>query len=140
MEMEFDVKVTAGVLYDYLLYHTYTSFSGMIGTLVGVILIIKHNNRKINKIFYLSHCRRCADCVSSGSAVFESDETGTKYPCIQKAAALQNDRGRHQCISGRKRGKPELGQLCEGSFDREKHHSLYIKNSRIHFSEKRFGG
>lgn len=40
MEMEFDVKVTAGVLYDYLLFHTYTSFSGMLGTLVGVFLIM----------------------------------------------------------------------------------------------------
>lgn len=38
--MEFDVKVTAGVLYDYLLYHTYTSLSGMLGTLVGVFLIM----------------------------------------------------------------------------------------------------
>ena len=40
MEMEFDVKVTAGVLYDYLLFHTYTSFSGMLGTLVGMFLIM----------------------------------------------------------------------------------------------------
>lgn len=40
MELEFDVKVTSGALYDYLLYHTYTSFSGMLGTLVGVIFII----------------------------------------------------------------------------------------------------
>ena len=40
MEMEFDVKVTAGVLYDYLLYHTYTGLSGMIGTLVGAVLIM----------------------------------------------------------------------------------------------------
>ena len=40
MEMEFDVKVTAGALYDYLLYHTYTSFSGMLGTLAGVFLIM----------------------------------------------------------------------------------------------------
>lgn len=40
MEMEFDVRVTAGVLYDYLLFHTYTSFSGMLGTLVGVFLIM----------------------------------------------------------------------------------------------------
>lgn len=38
--MEFDVKVTTGVLYDYLLYHTYTSLSGMLGTLVGVFLIM----------------------------------------------------------------------------------------------------
>ncbi len=40
MGIEFDVKVTAGVLYDYLLYHTYTSLSGMLGTLVGVFLIM----------------------------------------------------------------------------------------------------
>ncbi|MDE6915920.1 MAG: YcxB family protein [Lachnospiraceae bacterium] len=40
MELEFDVKVTAGALYDYLLLHTYTSFSGMLGTLVGVFLIM----------------------------------------------------------------------------------------------------
>lgn len=40
MEMEFDVKITTGVLYDYLLFHTYTSFSGMLGTLVGVFLIM----------------------------------------------------------------------------------------------------
>lgn len=40
MELEFDVKVTSSELYDYLLYHTYTGFSGMLGTLVGVFLII----------------------------------------------------------------------------------------------------
>lgn len=40
MELEFDVKVTSGALYDYLLYHTYTSFSGMLGTLAGVFLLI----------------------------------------------------------------------------------------------------
>ncbi len=40
MELEFDVKVTPGALYDYLLYHTYTGLSGVIGTLVGVFLIM----------------------------------------------------------------------------------------------------
>lgn len=40
MELEFDVKVTTSVLYDYLLFHTYTSISGMLGTLVGVILLM----------------------------------------------------------------------------------------------------
>ena len=40
MEVEFDVKVTPGVLYDYLLSHTYRSASGLIGTIVGVLLII----------------------------------------------------------------------------------------------------
>lgn len=40
MELEFDVKVTAGALYDYLLYHTYTGISGILGTLVGVLALI----------------------------------------------------------------------------------------------------
>ncbi len=40
MELEIDVKVTSSDLYDYLLYHTYTGFSGMLGTLVGVFLIM----------------------------------------------------------------------------------------------------
>lgn len=40
MELEVDVKVTSSELYDYLLYHTYTGFSGMLGTLVGAFLIM----------------------------------------------------------------------------------------------------
>lgn len=40
MELEFDVKITAGVLYDYMLRHTYYSASGLIGTMVGVLFII----------------------------------------------------------------------------------------------------
>lgn len=40
MELEFDVTMTSGVLYDYLLRHTYYSASGLIGTMVGALLII----------------------------------------------------------------------------------------------------
>lgn len=40
MELEFDVKVTAGALYDYLIYHTYMSLSGMLGTIAGALLLI----------------------------------------------------------------------------------------------------
>lgn len=39
MELEFDVKINAGILYDYLLHHTYTSFSGLLGTVVGVLAL-----------------------------------------------------------------------------------------------------
>ena len=31
MEVSFDVKITPGVLYDYLLYHTYTGTTGLLG-------------------------------------------------------------------------------------------------------------
>lgn len=40
MEVEFEVKMTAKVLYDYMLYHMYTSFSGIFGTMIGIFLII----------------------------------------------------------------------------------------------------
>ena len=40
MEIEFDVKITANVLYDYMLRHTYSSLSGIIGSVVGVLMLI----------------------------------------------------------------------------------------------------
>ncbi len=40
MNIEFDTKITAKVLYNYLLHHTYTSFSGLFGTVIGVLLLV----------------------------------------------------------------------------------------------------
>ena len=40
MEIEFDVKIDAGVLYDYMLHHTYNSASGILGTVVGALMIV----------------------------------------------------------------------------------------------------
>ena len=40
MELEFDVKVNSKVLYDYMLHHTYSSFQGVIGTLVGALMLV----------------------------------------------------------------------------------------------------
>ena len=40
MELEFDVKVTPSAMYDYLLHHTYSGMSGIIGTVFGVFLIM----------------------------------------------------------------------------------------------------
>ena len=40
MSVEFDVKMTAGKMYDYMLRHTFTSFAGIIGELLGIVLII----------------------------------------------------------------------------------------------------
>lgn len=40
MELEFDVKVNTSVLYDYMLHHNFTSFSGIFGTVVGALLIV----------------------------------------------------------------------------------------------------
>ena len=38
MELEFDVKITSNILYDYMLRHTYSSLSGLMGSLVGVLM------------------------------------------------------------------------------------------------------
>lgn len=40
MEVEFDVKMTSGVLYDYMLHHNYSSFSGIIGNVVGALMLV----------------------------------------------------------------------------------------------------
>lgn len=39
MEVEFDVKITPAALYDYMLFHTYTSPSGLIGAVTGALLV-----------------------------------------------------------------------------------------------------
>lgn len=39
MEIEFDVKITTNILYDYLLQHTYSRLTGLMGTLVGVLML-----------------------------------------------------------------------------------------------------
>lgn len=39
MEVEFDVKITPGALYDYMLFHTYTSPSGLLGAAVGALFV-----------------------------------------------------------------------------------------------------
>ena len=38
MKIEFDVNMTAGKMYDYMLRHTLTSFSGIIGEVLGVVI------------------------------------------------------------------------------------------------------
>ena len=40
MEIEFDVKISSNVLYDYMLRHTYSSLSGIMGSVVGVLMLI----------------------------------------------------------------------------------------------------
>lgn len=42
MEVEFDVKITPGVLYDYMLYHTYTSAAGLIGAVAGALMVVAY--------------------------------------------------------------------------------------------------
>lgn len=40
MEMEFDVKITPNILYDYMLHHTYSSMAGIMGSIVGALMLV----------------------------------------------------------------------------------------------------
>lgn len=40
MELEFDVKMTPAIMYDYLLHHTYSGMSGIVGAIAGAFCII----------------------------------------------------------------------------------------------------
>lgn len=39
MKIEFDVLMTTKKMYDYMLYHTFRTFSGIMGEVVGIMLI-----------------------------------------------------------------------------------------------------
>lgn len=51
MKVEFDIKITATDLYDYMLAHTYSGFSGIFGGVVGSLLIVLWFSS--NMIYYL---------------------------------------------------------------------------------------
>lgn len=40
MRLEFETKITTNILYDYMLHHTYSSFSGLLGSIVGAVFIL----------------------------------------------------------------------------------------------------
>ena len=40
MSVEFDVNMTCGKMYDYMLRHTFTSFAGIVGELLGIALVV----------------------------------------------------------------------------------------------------
>ena len=40
MKIEFDVKMTTNKMYDYMLRHTFTSFAGIVGELLGILMIV----------------------------------------------------------------------------------------------------
>lgn len=40
MELEFDIKIKPGDLYDYMLHHTYTGLSGLIGAVAGALMLV----------------------------------------------------------------------------------------------------
>lgn len=42
MEVEFDIKVTFGSLYDYMFAYTYTSLQGIIGTIAGALFLVEY--------------------------------------------------------------------------------------------------
>ena len=54
MKVEFDVKITAGDLYDYMLSHTYSGFSGLFGSIVGALFIVYYAATRTNLYFLIA--------------------------------------------------------------------------------------
>lgn len=42
MEVEFDVTITCGSLYDYMLHYTYTSLQGIVGAAAGALFLVEY--------------------------------------------------------------------------------------------------
>ncbi len=40
MKIEFDAKMTTGRMYEYMMRHTFTSFAGIVGECLGIVLIV----------------------------------------------------------------------------------------------------
>ena len=40
MEVEFDVQMNSNILYDYMLHHTFSSFAGIMGSVVGALFLV----------------------------------------------------------------------------------------------------
>lgn len=53
MKIEFDTRLTAKVLYGYLLHHTYRSLAGILGTIIGLALIAIYISNTAYGIIYL---------------------------------------------------------------------------------------
>ena len=101
MEVSFDVKITPGVLYDYLLYHTYTGTTGLLGItlkendeLIGVrltdgednVVLVTRNGLCIT--FDEKEVRLIPDfwcggaCVSSLDIIYPVEEAVSCKSCI----------------------------------------------------------
>lgn len=52
-EIEFDANINFGVLYDYMISHTYSSAQGMLGTIVGALLIVAFTMNTSNVIYLI---------------------------------------------------------------------------------------
>ena len=85
MELEFDVKITANVLYDYMLRHTYYSASGLIGTIVGALMIVYFFYR--GGIIFLD--RWLGDIgLSALDSIHKVETANDEYSGVQRTPAL----------------------------------------------------
>lgn len=50
---EVDIQIDASVLYDYFLRHIYNSFSGMLGTFVGIVMVMLYVMKDANVIYLI---------------------------------------------------------------------------------------
>ena len=122
MEVEFDVKIDSGVLYDYMLHHTYTSFAGVVGTTVGALMLVAFG--MTGHIIYL-----IAGLVillyQPGSLFLKAKQQALTNPAFKQPL--------HYKI-------PEMGGYGESGVHSPQYRTLYHKNQCQHFSPQRSEG
>ena len=88
MELEFDVKVTPSAMYDYLLHHTYSGMSGIIGTVFGVLIMAflatKYPIYLIAGIVVIGYL--------PAALLLKAHQQVSMTPAFKKTAALSYDR------------------------------------------------
>ena len=90
MSVKFEVKMTDKIMYDFLLYHTYTHMSGLLGAMIGVLAL----GMGIN--YMLSGDSMAAGIYISGTVLGgdagfperKGKDTGTKNEDVSKAIRI----------------------------------------------------
>ena len=90
MSVKFEVKMTDKIMYDFLLYHTYTHMSGLLGAMIGV-LALGNQLYAVGRFYGGDAGIYISGTVLGGDAGFperKGKDTGTKNEDVSKAIRI----------------------------------------------------
>ena len=134
--IEFDVKIKAGDLYDYMLRHTYNSFSGMLGSGLGALMVIAGIYLKgwlmvIAGVVLL--------CYLPWTLFLKSRQQMLANPAFKEPLHyVLDEEGIH--VPEGHGGNAALGGYGEGGIHGQEHHCVYLPYECMYFSEEGAGG
>ena len=124
MSVKMDVQMTPRAMYDFLLYHTYSHLSGLIGAIFGVVVLglgiraMAQGDYTAGMMFFFF------------AAVFL-----VMTPLTLKSKAKAQVKTRNHYFPGRSADRGEMGRISEGSFYEPDIDSLYHAGTCACFSE-----